>query len=439
MSNLPAHSSEAPSRPPLGHSTNQPLNHTSNPAQISPQTQRLYFLDWVRIAAFALLVAYHVGMLYVSWDFHIKSPFASSALEPWMMLSSPWRMGLLFLVSGAATSLMLLRTPASGPWLRQRSRRLLLPLLLGVALVVPPQSYFEVVQKHAYLGSYVDFLKLYFSAYQGFCTGDKCLILPTWNHLWFVAYLWLYTALLWLALRTWPRALDWLSTAVARALAGPGLWLTPVGLLALARIALLTRFGSTHALVDDWYNHAVYLLLFALGAGLARQVSVFDRMAAARWPALAVAGVCWLLMVTYLTNYAGQASAPDVLRNLMRCVYATLQWTAMLAVLGFARRWLNRDHPWRAPLTEAVFPVYILHQTLIIALAVAMRPWHLAPAFEGPLLVALTLAGCLGAWWLLRHFEPLRPWLGMVRRPGAAALRSERACAPARPEVYKSG
>ena len=57
-------------------------------------------LDWIRIVAFLLLIAYHVGMYYVSWDWHVKSPAASTALEPWMRLVSPWRMDLLFAVSG---------------------------------------------------------------------------------------------------------------------------------------------------------------------------------------------------------------------------------------------------------------------------------------------------------------------------------------------------
>jgi hypothetical protein len=35
--------------------------------------ERRVDLDWVRIGAFGLLIFYHVGMLYVSWGFHIKS------------------------------------------------------------------------------------------------------------------------------------------------------------------------------------------------------------------------------------------------------------------------------------------------------------------------------------------------------------------------------
>jgi glucan biosynthesis protein C len=67
--------------------------------------QRRYDLDWVRIGAFMLLILYHVGMYYVDWDWHVKSPHASAAIEPLMMLTSPWRLSLLFLVSGVATGL----------------------------------------------------------------------------------------------------------------------------------------------------------------------------------------------------------------------------------------------------------------------------------------------------------------------------------------------
>lgn len=93
---------------------------------------RLFFLDWVRNIAFVMLVSHHAGTYYVTWDFHIKSPYAGALLEPWMRLVSPWRMALLCLVSGAATSFMLLPGGASGALLRVRARWLLIPLVFGM-------------------------------------------------------------------------------------------------------------------------------------------------------------------------------------------------------------------------------------------------------------------------------------------------------------------
>jgi glucan biosynthesis protein C len=45
-------------------------------------------------------------MYYVTWDWHEKSSHASALIEPLMFLSNPWRLTLLFLISGAATRFM---------------------------------------------------------------------------------------------------------------------------------------------------------------------------------------------------------------------------------------------------------------------------------------------------------------------------------------------
>ena len=84
-----------------------------------PTTRRLD-LDWIRIIAFALLIFYHIGMYYVTWDWHVKSPHQSDLIEPLMQLTSPWRLALLFLVSGAATSFIMAKLSA-GQLARSRS------------------------------------------------------------------------------------------------------------------------------------------------------------------------------------------------------------------------------------------------------------------------------------------------------------------------------
>ena len=76
----------------------QTISHSPDFAPQGPQ--RRIDLDWVRIGAFGLLIFYHVGMLYVSWEFHVKSTHRIAALEPLMLVLNPWRLALLFLVSG---------------------------------------------------------------------------------------------------------------------------------------------------------------------------------------------------------------------------------------------------------------------------------------------------------------------------------------------------
>jgi glucan biosynthesis protein C len=378
---------------------------------------RYHFLDWVRIIAFFLLILYHVGMYYVTWGWHVKSPFASAAPEPFMMLSSPWRLTLLFLVSGVASSCMLAKLRPF-VFLRMRSWRLLVPLLFGMLVIVPPQSYLEVVEKLGYAGGYADFMRLYLRGYHGFCK-DGCLILPTWNHLWFVAYLWAYTAVLALVVLALGPRFDRLAALLGRVLTGWKIVVLPAAVLALARIVMLNRFPVTHALVDDWTSHANYLPVFLLGALVARVPGFWPRVAALRWTCLALALAGWALLMLWIAlDDAGGIDGTrwELLVHPMRANHALLAWSAILAACGFAQRHLDRDGPARRYLTEAVFPVYILHQTLIVVLAHALKPLRLAPGLEAVLLVVLVTVLSFAGFEIVRRAPLLRPLFGLGPR-----------------------
>src|SRR5258708_24206270 len=83
----------------------QTISHS--PHFAAHRSERRVDLDWVRIGAFGLLIFYHVGMLYVSWGFHINSVHRITALEPLMLVLNPCRLSSLFLVSCAAAPSML--------------------------------------------------------------------------------------------------------------------------------------------------------------------------------------------------------------------------------------------------------------------------------------------------------------------------------------------
>jgi glucan biosynthesis protein C len=390
-------------------------------SMITSGTQRRVDLDWVRIIAFSLLIWYHVGMYYVTWDWHIKSPNASSAIEPLMFMTSPWRLALLFLVSGAATGFLLAKSSLA-EFVRGRSSRLLLPLVFAMLVIVPPQSYYEVVEKIQYAGSYLQFWARYLSFDQSFCKGKDCLILPTYNHLWFVAYLWAYTMLL--ALVCW-RAPNWLEKARTnggQALSGWRVIVVPWLYLALARLVLLPIFPPSHALVNDWYNHAIYLPIFAVGFVFVKSPKFWEDIVRYRWLTLALAVLSYAGIQIYFAAYAVDAVPPSSLRTLMRTMYALNQWSAILAVLGWAKRWSPADGPIRRYLTEAIFPLYILHQTVIILLAVNLRQFDLPAPLEGAILLAATVIICFALYEGIRRAGPLRPFFGLKRHQRAGEL-----------------
>ncbi|NGM48304.1 acyltransferase family protein [Caulobacter sp. 602-2] len=399
------------------------------PPSTSQDLARRHDLDWIRVGAFFLLILYHVGMFYVPWEWHVKSPHPIPALEPVMMLTSPWRLTLLFLVSGAATRFMADKVSV-GKLARGRMARLLPPLLLAMIVIVPPQSYYQVaeyVAAHPQAPFGVDpwpvFWGKYMTSSGRWCGEDgDCLITPTWNHMWFVAYLLVYTLVLALLLAIIPRLGDKLQAACERMLAGPWLLVAPIAFLALARAVLLPLFDITHALVDDWYNHAISFAAFLLGFGLAKSSVLRDRLIALRWPALTLAIVAYAMFATYAWIYR-QGEPAEALHLAMRGVYAVDQWCAIAAILGIGARHLNRGGPVLRYLTVGVFPFYIVHQTVTVVLAHHLAKLGLPQGLEALILVAGTFGACFVTYEIVRRVPGVRALFGLRAQPAAEASR----------------
>jgi glucans biosynthesis protein C len=376
------------------------------------QFDRNYGMDWLRIGAFAILILYHVGMFYVTWDWHAKSPRASATLEPAMLLINPWRLNLLFLISGFATAAMASRMKP-GALARSRIHRLFWPLLFGIFVIVPPQSYHEVLEALG-PGAVDNFWWRYATAQGNWCDADGCLITPTWNHLWFVAYLLVYSLLLAILLALKPA----IGETIARPFRAPAAFLLlPLLWLAATRIFIKPHFDDTHALVDDWYLHSIYFPLFLLGFALAHRPEILGTARRFAWPALAVAVACWAGLLLVIEALGDADPSPPALAAI-RLLREAQSWSAIVGLLGVATRHWNRDHRWRAPLTEAVFPAYIVHQTIIILVAVPLATLLLPLPAEMLLLVCITYCGALLAWQIASRFRWLRPVMGM--KPKAA-------------------
>ena len=390
--------------------------------------ERRHDLDWLRIIAFALLILYHVGMFYVTWSWHVKSSRASDLIEPLMRLTNPWRLTLLFLIAGAATRFMAdkMRTFA---FLRFRMLRLWPPLLLAIFVIVPPQAYYEVVEamrempvplappQSLWLES---FYAKYVSASGKWCDHEGCLITPTYNHMWFVAYLIIYTLMLVPLIPVVRR----LPSSVSVLLSGPGLILAPWAVMFLLRVFLLPIFGETHYFWNDWYLHALYFATFLFGFAIAKFPPFFERCAAWRWTALAIAISAWAMLTIFLDlSSAKGASLPAWSRIVFRGIRELQAWTAIIALVGFAHHHLrSADGPWKRLLTVAIFPFYLIHQTIIVVAAHHLDSLRWPIAIEVLLLIGITMLGCWLFFDLGRRVAPLRVWIGLT--PGATPNRS---------------
>lgn len=376
-------------------------------------TARHYGLDWLRIAAFALLIVYHVAMVFSPWDWVVKWPETYPVLIAPMALLTPWRLPLLFAVSGFATARLLARTTSLGGFVRARSARLLVPVAFALALLLPPELWVRE-REAGYPGSLASYwLGDYWSLapVNGFA-------FPSWEHLWFVVYLWAYTLVL-VAILAARRG----ATIDRRfALLGQGwrlLWV-PVVLLVVAKLALMFVIPEKQGLTTDWAGHAEYLPIFLFGVALGRGDALWPAIARVRHGAAGLALVAGLAVVVIELAYQGHHVPGHAVMAIDRAARLAMAWGTILLLLHLANRFWNRDHALRPILAEAIFPAYIVHHPVLVLLAWEARALPIGPLTGFLLLLSGTLAACLAFYVVGRDVAWARPFVGLASRPARA-------------------
>jgi len=367
-------------------------------------TGRRSDLDWLRVGAFGLLILFHVGLVYAPFDWHIHSRHTEDWLREGILVTGPWRLTLLFLISGCALRLMSRKLDA-GAVLKARFARLIPPAVFGILILVPPQAWIEALDKNWFNGDLFAWYGYQFSA-DGLAQG-----VPV-NHMWFVLYILVYSiaATVLIAL---PKVQAALSKGLSWALQGPALLILPIAYLALARHGLFLRFGITNHLTSDWYNHAVSLGAFLLGFLVVGEDRFWETTIRWRWAAAALAGLSLPVLMWI-------QSQPEVIPEpwWTSTLFAIDQWAMIAGILGFgAKHLMGKDGPTLRYLTQAVFPCYLAHQTILVASVWMIRPLNLPAPVEALALIALVIGGCLAVYEVVRRINLIRPLFGLKRLP----------------------
>ncbi|NNU16109.1 acyltransferase family protein [Parvularcula sp. ZS-1/3] len=380
----------------------------------APSHARRQDLDWVRVIAFGLLIFYHIGMAYVPWGWHVKSPYGSAAWELPMLAVNPWRLAILFFISGVAVRFAIDKL-GSGRFAASRLLRLGVPILFGMAVWVMPQAYFQLLASGEIEPGILAFWGQYLSGEQQFS-----ITTPTWNHLWYIVYLLVYMLLTAPFAGLLRRAAD---SRFWNALAARPLFLI-AGIAApfiLYEYLLEPRFPNTNALIGDWNNHAHRLTIFLLGFLAAKSEGFWEGVRRA----LPLSLILFALLFAWrmLIESTPEGGFDDIPAPVLIIGGATwpaagvlYAWTTILSILGLAQRFLSQPSPVLKYLTGGVFCYYVLHQTIIVALIAWLGPLRLGGPLELTLVFAGTTLGCLAGYELLRRIPGLRIAFGIKER-----------------------
>ena len=381
-------------------------------------TARCAEFDWLRVLALGMLMIFHSAVGYGSWLWQVNDPHNSFLLDNFLDFLLRWRVSLVFIVSGSALMLAL-RHRRPKAILRERCTRLMVPLVFGIVVIVPPQVYLGRVQQGQFRGSFLDYLP---QAFNGIYPVGNL----TWNHLWFIPYVLVLTAAA-LPLFDWvrlPAVRQRLGTVLQTTARFNLYWLLLVPLV-LADLALRGQDTDAHEFFGDAHGWIEFTTLFLLGGILAEWPDVLKAVQRTRFASLGIAIAAY---ATLRLIWPDIGENPGVLPTGQSiawcCASAVNQLAWVLAALGFLTKHFNRGSPALTYLTEAAMPVYVLHQTLIVYAVYHLH--HRAWPLGAKLVITLSFAtlGALGLYEVaIRRSKWVRILFGV--KPRAQALGPE--------------
>lgn len=365
-----------------------------------PTNERRAELDWLRAGLVFLVFLHHIAMPFNGSDWHIVNNDSSEVLDHIMVYFEQWRLPLLLLVSGAGTVLAFSKR-TTWQFVKERSRRLLIPLLFGAFVIIPPQTYLQFIDRYnSYLDVYPD-----------------AILKAETNHLWFIEYLFTFSILaipliLFLRSEKSRSVKQWLEEKFTKPIKLL-LWVLPVIMLRLLTQVLLRFEGDE---ISDSSKWLFYLYFFLVGIVLFSCKALWTSLGSNRKAHKKMAIISFLFFYGYYLmpqEWLPLSFSIQLRWSLWWIVSCLVGWTTMLTVLGYAQVYLAKSKPWLGKVTEAVYPFYILHQTVIVVLAYFIVQWNAAIPEKLISLLVLSFFCTVLVYLFIRTFNLSRFLFGM--------------------------
>jgi peptidoglycan/LPS O-acetylase OafA/YrhL len=333
-------------------------------ASIKPaKPERRYDIDWLRVLAVLVLFPFHTARIFDIWEpFYAKNEQTSVALSYFLAVVHVWHMPLFFLLAGASTWFAL-RFRSGKQYTGERIKRLLLPLIFGVLVIVAPQSYLGALTYGNFTGSFFEYYPHFFQISLAGLDGYMGGFTP--GHLWFILFLFV------LSLIALPFFLLLNREFGQRLTRGLAVFCTWPGMIFLLAIPLYVA----NRLVDFYPDPLYFLAYFMLGFILISDGRFSEAIGRHKTVALILGPVLWIF-IAYFSVTGWPEFMPQWFGPFLN-VYADgfAPWFFMVALLGYGQQFLNFTNRFLKYFAEASYPVYILHQTVIVVIGFYVVQW----------------------------------------------------------------
>lgn len=359
---------------------------------------RLHYIDNLRWMAVLMLFPFHAAFVFCPgwYGYYISSDPPSAAAHLLTVSVEPWIMPLLFCIAGLSTRFALQkRTP--GVYLKERVTKLLVPFLAGLVLVCPVIAYYSLKFHTGYTGSFAGAFVHFFSSINtlqnsGGMNGDFSI-----DHLWFILSLFTISVM--------ALGLILLGQRQARFQLNPD----RISLLFLVLLFFPVWLLNAAGIVETGYSLVSYFILFLIGYCLFGRDAVRAKVETNRgvllaaWIVLTV-GVMWIFGIILGHSEVFWGSSP---------VYVLTGWTGVLAIMGAGRHLADISTPFTAYMSAAAYPVYILHQAMLVAVAYYVVMIAIPPALQFTAIVIASFLLTFASYEILRRIPGIRALFGI--------------------------
>lgn len=303
---------------------------------------RKNYIDNLRNLTILLLFPVHTFMIWNDFGsrFYIWQG-ENKILSTLIVLVNPWFMPVLFVLAGMSARYALEKRTYR-EFVIQRVSKLLIPFISGMILLVPFQTLYARKFFDGYEGSFPDNWKYFFTHLTDFSGYDGAF---TPGHLWFILFLFLISLAALLLFRFVPY--ERLKGRVEKMPAfGVLLLFLPVWLM-----YYLGNFGG--------FSIGKNLALYLAGYYVLSNERIMEKLERnVKWlTGLFVIGTAVSVTVYYRYSYYG-----DLWVNF-------IGWISILVLLVAGKRYLNKRTGFTKYFNQASYPIYILHQSILVALA----------------------------------------------------------------------
>lgn len=395
---------------------------TQAPTHMPPPAARRYDLDLLYIVILGGVIVSHALMIFSPGPYLPPYPIKNATLSReigWVCLyTGITAMPVFFLLSGW-TSLAALRRVGWSDYVSERAKRLLVPLLVGMAVFGPVMKYYELSSGIEFVFKGPRVPRPFDMSFWEFLPRAYWFKHITWFHLYFLVYLFAISVLTYPVLRWLVRREATLAarprpkTAEAPETPAP-VWLAYVPLApATAVLVVIGGWWPYYpTLVTDWRHLLLFGSWFVMGGVMA----ISPRLEAA------VKREWWRLWLLGMAGYVVHVAWPEELPGWIGAAFSA--WGGFGGLLGLVGLMRLKGGPLLKYMRDATLPVYIIHNLFIMVLGfyVVRTDWSLAVKF----VVILTIG--LGATFVVYHYlvKPL-PLLRFIfglrplKRPEKAA------------------